>query len=155
MLEVLCTDPCRRVVVCSAGRFDPQAPSTRSGPTVQLHPLFPLSFAPRYHRCLSQEPDTISLPSAIRSFRRVLCLTLILFVGLFAAPPTRTVGPIAVDIDAGHIYWATDVTGTIERVNLEGTDIRVVLTDPDVASDEGFERFEALQVDLEGTPKKI
>jgi len=30
-----------------------------------------------------------------------------------------------------------------------------VLTDPDVASDKGFERFEALQVDLEGTPKKI
>jgi len=100
-------------------------------------------------------PDTISLPPAIQSFRRVLCLTLILFVGLFAAPPTRTVGPIAVDIDAGHIYWATDVTGTIERANLDGTDIRVVLTDPDVASDKGFERFEALQVDLEGTPKKI
>lgn len=70
---------------------------------------------------------------------------------VFAEPPTRAIGPIAVDEEAGKVYWASDVTRTIERANLDGSNIEVLLTDPDV----DIFGFEALHLDLQSTPKKM
>ena len=70
---------------------------------------------------------------------------------VFAEPPTRAIGPIAVDEEAGKVYWASDVTGTIERANLDGSNVEVLLTNSDV----DIFGFEALHLDLQSTPKKM
>jgi len=74
----------------------------------------------------------------------------------FAAPPTRSIDPIAVDESAGMVYWASNVTSTIERAPLNGSNvdisnIDVLLTE----SSSGSSRFEALHLDLQSSPQKI